>query len=156
MARLRRVSFGGPAAIVTSVGLIVGLNAATSNRTAIVSSLLILALGDNLTDSLSVHIYQEAEQLPERDAFHTTVANFLARLIVSLSFVALVLATRASWTSYLASAWGFILLAGLTYRVARARGARPFAEITKHCLVALVVVLLSEAVGTWVPAWVQS
>ena len=56
LSGLRRVSFGGPAAIVTSIGLILGLNAATTSRVAIASSLPILALGDNLTDALSVHI----------------------------------------------------------------------------------------------------
>ena len=88
---LRRVSFGGPAAIVASVALIVGLDAAATDRTAIVGSLLILALADNLTDALGVHIYQESERLASPEAFRTTIANFLTRLLVSLSFVALVL-----------------------------------------------------------------
>lgn len=155
LSRLRRVSFGAPAAIVTSIGLIVGLNAATTSRVAIASSLLILALGDNLTDALSVHIYQEAEQLPARDAFQTTVSNFLARLLVSLSFVALVSTTTPLWMSSLSILWGFILLSALTYRLAKVRGARPAAEIAKHCVVAIIVVLLSVAVGTWVPAWIH-
>ena len=132
-----------------------GLNAATTSRVAIASSLLILALGDNLTDALSVHIYQEAERLPERDAFQTTVSNFLARLLVSLSFVALVVTSNPPWTNWLSIPWGFVVLAALTYRLAKVRGAKPAAEIGKHCVVALIVVLLSVAVGTWVPAWIH-
>jgi len=155
LSALRRVSFGGPAAIVTSIGLIVGLNAATTSRVAIASSLLVLALGDNLTDALSVHIYQEAERLPQRDAFQTTVSNFLARLLVSLSFVALVVTTRPPWTDWLSILWGFSLLSALTHRLAKVRGARPAAEVGKHCVVAIIVVLLSVAVGTWVPAWIH-
>jgi len=34
LSGLRRVSFGGPAAIVTSIGLVLGLNAATTSRVA--------------------------------------------------------------------------------------------------------------------------
>ena len=86
MFDLRGVSFGSPAAIVTSMALIVGLDAATATKAQVVGALLIIGIADNLTDSLSVHIYQEAERLAERQALRTTVCNFFARLVVSLSF----------------------------------------------------------------------
>ena len=151
---LRRISFGGPAAIVSSVALIVGLDAAAADRTAIAGSLLILALADNLTDTLGVHIYQEAERLAQPEAFRTTVTNFLTRLLVSLSFVALVLTTRAPLRSYLCLVWGLLLLALLSYLVARARAASPAAVIARHCGVALIVIALSAAIGRLVPLWV--
>src|SRR5918911_3640148 len=88
---LRPVSFGSPAAIVTCMGLIIGLDAATATKAAVLGSLLIIGIADNLTDSLSVHIYQEAERLAHRRAFATTVANYIARLLVTLSFVFLFL-----------------------------------------------------------------
>src|ERR1700732_1690668 len=66
---LRSVSFGSPAAIVTCMGLIIGLDAATATKAAVLGSLLIIGVADNLTDSLSVHIYQEAERLGERRGF---------------------------------------------------------------------------------------
>ena len=75
----RTISFGGTAAIVTSMGLIVGLDAATAKSATVLGSLLLAGLADNATDSLSVHIYQESEPLPERQAFRTTVINFAAR-----------------------------------------------------------------------------
>src|SRR5512140_2034663 len=80
MPRLRRISFGGTAAIVTSMAVIVGLHASAAQKSTIVGSLLIIALADNLTDSLGVHVYQESERLAEREAFRTTVANFTTRL----------------------------------------------------------------------------
>jgi len=63
MIKPTRISFGGTAAIATSMALIVGLDAANAGRTVIVSALLIAAVADNLTDSLSVHMYQESERL---------------------------------------------------------------------------------------------
>jgi hypothetical protein len=64
MIKTTRISFGGTAAIVTSMALIVGLDAANAGRAAMVSALLIAAVADNLTDSLSVHMYQESERHP--------------------------------------------------------------------------------------------
>jgi len=153
-SKLRRVSFGATAAIVTSVGLIAGLNAASAARSAVVGSLLIVALADNLTDSLGVHVYQESERLAQRDALRTTLANFATRLLVSLSFVACVLLLPARFSVYVSAIWGFGLLSGLTYLLARAREISPIREICKHCAVALAVIVLSALVGIWVPAWI--
>jgi hypothetical protein len=74
--RLPTVSFGSVSAIVTSISLIIGFGAAGIPKTAIVAALLIIGLADNLTDSLSIHIYQESEKLEERAAFKATISNF--------------------------------------------------------------------------------
>jgi len=153
MLRLRRVSFGGPAAIVTSTGLIVGLHALTPQKTAIIGSLVLVALADNLTDSLGIHIYQESERLAEREAFRTTVANFLTRFVLALSFVGLVLLVSNAALVYVSVAWGFTLLAGLSYLLAKARAVSPLSEICKHCAVALAVVALSKVVGMGIHMW---
>jgi VIT1/CCC1 family predicted Fe2+/Mn2+ transporter len=144
---LRWVSFGSPAAIVTSMALIVGLGAETVTRAAIVGSLLIIAVADNLTDSLSVHIYQESERLAQRQAFRTTLANYAARLGTALSFVALFIVLPPPVATYACVAWGFALLSGLTYLLARARNVKPFAEIIKHAGVAVAVILIGRVIG---------
>lgn len=144
------ISFGGTSAIVTSMGLILGLDAATSSERAIVSSLLIVALADNLTDSLSVHAYQEAERLESHQAFIATAANFVTRLLASLSFVVLVIVTPRAFLTMAAAGWGFVLLTLLTYRLARARGAHVGKEIVKHFAVAVTVLLISRLLGTWI------
>jgi VIT1/CCC1 family predicted Fe2+/Mn2+ transporter len=142
---LRKLSFGGPSAIVTSMALIVGLDAVTAARVTVVTSLLIIGIGDNLTDSLSVHIYQESERLAERQALRTTVANFFTRIFVALSFVFLFLLVPTSMAIYICVLWGFILLAGLSWLLARVRGASAISEIWKHSAVAFVVIALSKA-----------
>jgi len=144
---LRCVSFGSPAAIVTSMALIVGLDAATATKASVVGSLLIIALADNLTDSLSVHIYQESERMPQRQALYTTVANFFARAVLSFSFILLFLLLPPAVASIGCVAWGFLLLSGLTCLIAKARGVSAFSEICKHAGVACIVILISTAIG---------
>ena len=132
------------------MGLILGLDAAANSRQAIVSVLLIFAVADNLSDSLSVHVYQEAEQLESREAFRSTLANFATRLLVALSFVVLVITLPRDSLATITVAWGLLLLASLTYRIARARGARIGREIAKHVLVAAIVLVVSRWLGTWI------
>jgi len=152
MLDLRKLSFGGPAAIVTSMALIVGLDTATAAKATVVTSLLIIGIADNLTDSLSVHIYQESERLAERQAFWTTVANFFTRIFVALSFVLLFLLFSNTTAIYICVFWGFILLSGLSCLLARMRGASVISEIWKHAAVAAVVIALSKALGVWIPS----
>ena len=150
MIRPSWISFGGTAAIVTSMGLILGLDAAASSRQSITSALLIVALADNLSDSLSVHVYQEAEQLESREAFRSTLANFVTRLLVALSFVVLVITLPHDSLVAATVAWGFLLLALLTFPIARARGARVGKEIAKHVVIAAIVLVISRWLGTWI------
>ncbi len=90
MIKPTRISFGGTAAIVTSMALLAGLDAANAGKATVMGALLIAAIADNLTDSLSVHMYQESERLEQREAFAGTVTNFGTRLIVCLTFVLIV------------------------------------------------------------------
>ena len=152
MVDLRGISFGSPAAIVTSMALVVGLDAATVTRAAVVGGLLVVGVADNLTDSLSVHIYQEAEQLAQRQAFRATVANFCARFVVSSSFVPLVALLPPAISIPACVAWGFLLLCGLSYLLARARGAAVLPEMGKHAAVAVLVIVISRALGLLVRA----
>jgi VIT1/CCC1 family predicted Fe2+/Mn2+ transporter len=142
--------FGGTAAIVTSTGLILGLQAAESSRQAIIGALLIVALADNLSDSLSVHVYQEAERLESREAFISTVANFATRLLIAATFIVLVVALPGGALPWAAATWGLLLLAGLTHLIARARGAPVGREIAKHLVIAGIVLAISRSLGSWI------
>ena len=153
--RPNRYSFGSTAAIVTSVGLVVGFGAASVSRAALVSGLLITALADNISDSLSIHIYQESENLESRAAFRATVTNFVARFLVALSFVAIVLAAPPGATAVTATIWGVLLLGALTYLLSRHRNVNPMREIVKHLLVAAVVIVASGLLGAWITAHVS-
>jgi hypothetical protein len=146
----RKLSFGSTAAIITSMALIVGIDATKGSTGALLSSILIAGLADNLTDSLGVHIYQESERMPERQAFRTTVTNFIARFSLSLTFVAIMVALPRLTAVRLSVIWGFFLLSALSYSLARARAVSAWPEIWKHDVVAVVVILMSRAIGDWI------
>jgi hypothetical protein len=147
MIKTSRISYGGSAAVVTSMSLISGLGAADATKPIIVSALLIAALADNLTDSLSVHVLQESEQLAQKDAFIGTVTNFVTRLLLCVSFVLLVGLFPLAHAVKGATVWGMLLLTGLTCPVARERKVKPVLEIIKHLLVAATVIIASTAIG---------
>ena len=155
MIDLTRISFGSTSAIVTSMGLIVGLDAATVSRRALVSSLLIVALADNISDSLSIHVYQESEHLDGDTAFRATLTNFAARLLVALTFVGLAVALPQRALAPVALGWGLLLLGALSAQLARERGVGMGGEIGKHLGVAISVIVVSRVVAGLITEYVR-
>jgi uncharacterized membrane protein len=87
--------FGATSCIITSLALIIGLNNSSNAKFSIIGSLLVIALADNISDMLGIHIYQETEGLIMRDVWLSSFTNFFTRLFVSLGFIAIVIAFPA-------------------------------------------------------------
>ena len=146
MKKINRISFGGRAAIVTSMALITGLNAVGTGKSTLITALLIAALADNISDSLSIHIYQESVRLDEREAFIGTLSNFITRLLGSLSFVFLVVVFSPAIVVLVSIVWGMLLLGLLSYLLARERNVGIISEIIKHLVVAAAVLMISKII----------
>jgi len=120
-----------------------------------VSGLLIVGFADNITDSLSIHMYQEAEKLAERTAFNATLTNFVVRVLVALSFVAIVPALQSAYARIAALIWGCLLLAAISYSLAEERGVSPLSEVAKHLEVAFLVIAASRIIGSWISRYIH-
>jgi hypothetical protein len=82
---------GATAAIITSMGLIAGLTHGDNAKTGIITGLLIVAIADNISDSLGIHIYKESEGASRRDINSFTYGNFVVRLFFAFTFILIVL-----------------------------------------------------------------
>jgi VIT1/CCC1 family predicted Fe2+/Mn2+ transporter len=150
--RLQRLTFGSTSAVVTSIGLVVGFASTRTSRATLIAGLLIVGIADNLTDSLSVHLYQEAEGLESQEAFVSTVTNFVARLAITATFIALVATLEGGWLIAIVTIWGLALLGILTVALAHQRHVPVFREIVRHFAIAIAVIALSRAIGVFVNA----
>jgi vacuolar iron transporter family protein len=139
--------FGSAAAIITNVSLVVGLGSARAGKGPIIGGLLTIALADNISDSLGFHLYRETGRDGERRTLYSTVLYFASRLLVSLSFVAIVLALSVEHAIPIVIVWGLLLLVFLSYLITISNRKSSLLEIAKHVLVAAVVIFLSHQVG---------
>jgi vacuolar iron transporter family protein len=147
---LKNYIFGSTAAIITNISLIVGLGSAQTSKLPILGSLLTIALADNISDSLGIHMYKESEGHGEALSVLATVINFLARLLISSSFIGIVLYFPLEHAAFAASAWGLLLLIGISYQIPRENRRNPWWEIIKHVVVAIAVILASHYAGHWI------
>ena len=53
--------FGATSGVITTIGLIAGLNAGTNSVAAVLGGILVIAVADSLSDALGIHLAEEAD-----------------------------------------------------------------------------------------------
>lgn len=138
---------GATAAIITSLGLIAGLAHGDGARNSIIAGLLIIAIADNIADSLGIHILKEAEGAHKKEIYLATLGNFTVRFILAMTFVMIILLLPSYLALFVSVIWGLFLLTVLSYSIARTKKINPFKETAWHLLVALLVIVGSKLLG---------
>lgn len=142
-----KFSFGATSAIITSLGLIIGLDSLSHPKLSIVGGILVIAVADNISDSVGIHIYQESECIPDKEVWFSTLSNFFTRILVSFTFIALVIALPIRLAVPCSIAWGLLLLAFMSYTIAKDRGISPYKAIFEHLSIAILVIIASNFAG---------
>ncbi len=150
MVDIRKFSLGTTAAITTSVGLVAGLVEGSGARLTIITGLLIIAVADNVVDSLGIHIYKESEGASKRDVRMFTYGNFTVRLLLTFTFILIVLLFSPAVALIISSVWGLFLLSILSYLIAKHRGTNPAREIAWHLAVAIIIIAGSKLLGNFI------
>jgi VIT1/CCC1 family predicted Fe2+/Mn2+ transporter len=145
------LSFGLTSGVITTLGLMVGLHAGTHSQSVVVGGILTIAVADAMSDALGIHIAEESKNShPTLHIWEATVATFLAKFFIALSFVVPVLWWALDAAIVISIVWGFLLLAGLSFILARAQKIAPWKVIGEHLLIGLLVVATTHALGDWI------
>ena len=143
-------SYGATAAIITSMALIIGLGRSSNPKLSIISALLVVALADNIADSLSIHIYQESIRSDKRLIRSSTINNFFTRLLIVIGFILLVFFLPINMAIILSIVLGLVLLMVMSYIIARKQGVNPYSAIFYHLIIAIIVIIASHFLGEWI------
>jgi len=145
--------FGATSGVITTIGLIVGLNSGTRSVTAVLGGILVIAVADAMSDALGIHLAEEAN--PDTDHAHVwaaTIVTFLTKFVFSISF-AIPLLLLPLGTAVIASViWGMLVIIVLSYFLARSQDESPFSIILEHVGIFALVLVLSHYIGVWVAA----
>ncbi|MDH3615083.1 MAG: hypothetical protein OEQ90_01300 [Gammaproteobacteria bacterium] len=143
--------FGATSGVITTIGLIVGLNSGTRSITAVLGGILVIAVADALSDALGIHLAEEANpNTTHNHVWSATIMTFLTKFVFSISFAVPLLLLPLASAVMVSVAWGLFVIVVLSYFLARAQGEAPFAIIVEHVGIAILVVILSHYIGVWV------
>lgn len=142
-----KFSFGATSGIITNLAIITGLRNGAHAKLTIIGSILIVAIADNISDSLGIHVYQESECLDPKEVWLSTATNFFARVLVSATFILLIGLLPIKMAAIISLCWGLLLLSVMSYVIARARKLSPYVGVFEHILIASIVIVASNFIG---------
>jgi len=143
--------FGATSGVITTIGLITGLNSGTHSMTAVLGGIFVIAVADAMSDALGIHLAEEAD--PAATAGHVweaTLSTFLNKFVFALSFAVPLLLLPLATAVVVSLLWGMLVITILSYALARAQRAPPMLIIAEHLGIAIAVVVLSHLIGSWV------
>jgi hypothetical protein len=142
-----KFSFGATSSTVTSLGIIFGLLSSANPKAGVIGSLLVIAVVDNIADSLGIHIYRETTATKKENTRMFTIENFLTRFGITLTFVALFVFLPLNYAAAFCVAIGFGILVFLSYLIGVQRQTSTIREIAIHLGIAIPVIVISHFLG---------
>ena len=143
--------FGATSGVITTVGLIAGLYAGTESVVAVLGGILVIAVADAMSDALGIHLAQEAD--PDSTSEHiwsATFSTFFTKFLVALTFALPLLWLPIQTAVIVSICWGLIVIALLSWFLARAQQNAVLPVILEHLGIAIAVIVISYYIGLWV------
>jgi len=143
--------FGLTSAVVTTLGLMVGLYSGTHSSMVVIGGILTIAIADAFSDALGIHISEESENIrTPKQIWVATISTFFAKFIFASSFIIPVLLLELSIAIVVNIAWGLSVLVFVSYKIAKEQEVNPWKVIGEHLLIAFVVIIITHFVGHWI------
>ena len=144
-------SFGITSGIITTLGLMVGLNSGTHSQVTVIGGILTIAIADSFSDALGIHISEESEgKHSDKEIWQSTIFTFLAKFIFASLFILPILLFELSTAIVVSVALGLILLSILSFLLSKKQGTQAWNVVLEHLLVAMVVIFLAHYAGVWI------
>lgn len=141
-------SFGLTSGIITTLGLMVGLNSSTHSKLVVLGGILTIAIADAFSDALGIHMAEESQKRnTNKQIWESTFATFISKLFFAIIFIVPVLLFELSTAVIISIIFGLFLLGILSYFMAKNKKAKPSKVILEHLIVAIIVILATHYLG---------
>jgi vacuolar iron transporter family protein len=144
------ISFGLTSAVITTLGLMVGLHSGTHSKIVVLAGILTIAIADAFSDALGIHVSEEAENKHTiKQIWAATISTFLAKFLFAMIFVVPVIFLTLSTAIVISLIWGLSILSILSYIIAKSQNEPPWKIVGEHLLIAILVIGITHWVGDW-------
>lgn len=144
-------SFGLTSAVITTLGLLVGLSSGTHSKTVVMGGILTIAVADALSDALGIHLSEESEgKHTQKQIWTSTLSTFLTKFGVTMTFLVPVLLFPLTRAVFANIAWGFFLIAAFSTYIGNEGEMKPWKVVGEHLAIATLVVITTHYLGIWI------
>ncbi|XOU94100.1 MAG: hypothetical protein ACNFW9_04615 [Candidatus Kerfeldbacteria bacterium] len=144
-------SFGLTSAVITTLGLMVGLEAGTSSRLAVIGGVITIAIADAFSDALGIHVAEESENKhTTKEIWMSTISTFLTKSIFASIFIIPLVMLNLSTAIIVSIIFGLLLMSVFSYILAKQQEVKPWHIVGEHLLIAIVVITITHYLGVWI------
>jgi len=145
---LKGLGFGLTSGVITTLGIIVGLNAGTHSKLAVLAGMVVLAIADALSDAIGIHISEEAEgEHSAKEIWEATLFTFSSKFAFTLTFVPMIIFLEISAAILASVVWGLFLIVIVSFYTAKLQNKNVHRAITEHLLVTILVIVFAHYLG---------
>lgn len=142
-------SFGLTSGVITTMGLMVGLQSGTQSKLVVIGGILTIAIADAFSDALGIHISEESENKhTAKQIWQSTFATFLAKFSFASTFVLPILLLDLITAVWINIFWGLLVLAIFSYGVGKRAKRNPWKVVREHLTIAVLVILITHLAGS--------
>lgn len=145
------LSFGLTSGTITTLGLMIGLNAGTGSKMVVLGGILTIAIADSFSDALGIHMSEESNKNHKHsEVWESTIATFLAKFLFTCTFIIPVLLFDLNTAIIISLTWGLLLLSFFSYYIGK-KGPEPtWKVIFEHITIAVIVIVLTNYIGEFI------
>jgi len=143
------LSFGAVSGAITTLGMMVGLDAGTNSRVTVMLGVLTISIADALSDALGVHVSEESEKKNDSKIWKSTLSTFVSKLFFALSFLVPLFFFELNIAIIISVSYGFALIGVVSYLIAKKQGENSNHIIIEHLFIAVIVVIITYFVGKY-------
>lgn len=145
------ISFGLSSVVITILGSIVGINASTASRLAVIGVIIMIAIADAGSDALGIHISEESDKNnTSKQVWISTISTLVTKFLVAITFLVPVLLLPLNQAIIYDIVWGFILIFGISFYIAYEQKKNATHVIAEHVGIAIAIVIITNYVGGWI------
>ncbi|MEM1535562.1 MAG: hypothetical protein QW199_03365 [Candidatus Pacearchaeota archaeon] len=144
----RGLGFGLTSAVITTLGLIIGLYFSTNSKLVVIAGIIVIAIADGLSDSFGMHISVESEaRYKPKYIWQTALATFMAKFFIAIGFLIFVIPFSKNIALILSIIYGLSLIAIFSFHIAKKGKIKPYKVVLEHLIMTVIVIFISFAIG---------
>lgn len=145
------IAFGLTSGVITTLGVMIGLDAGTGLKLVVIGGILTVAVSDAFSDALGIHVSQESSKKNNhKEIWEATITTFLAKLLTALTFLIPILIFQLQTAIIINLIWGFALIIIFNYYLAKSRNESPVGIIAEHLGITILVIAITYLVGRFI------
>ena len=149
-----KYSFGISGAVLTTLGVTMGLVSTTSSVKVIIGGIISIAAADSMADAMGMYATKKAERgVSNKTAINCAKNVFLSKVFFTLSFAIPYLLFPLGTAMIVAIIWGLILISFMNIIIAFMQEEHLGKAVLKYVTITGIVLTLSRIVGKLVDAY---